>query len=202
MSNPNEKLALAAGGVALAVTIQRLMKWRGENASRVFSEQYPRPSSGAADWMSPEEYAVFIALCDTFCPEEEEDQVGLAIGRMNLPKALLDLCSPQEGMDILKAGALKKNVHSKILDIFANTSTETDKADLKTLFWLLSSTAGCLALTGMPAPFHGLSLANRVTCILRFQNSFLTELRVAYQTLKRLVMSVFMDSLTEEGEGC
>ena len=202
MSTPHTKLAVALGGAAIAASVQRLLKWRADNSASSLKGKYPRPVDGSADWLSVEEYAVLICLCDAFCPQLAEGELGAAVAQLRLPAAMLP-AEPDEFLRkhaaFLTAGALNRDVQSKILNLLDIASSETEKAELKQLFWLLSSSVGCFALTGMPAPFFDLSLDNRVECLRRLQRAFLQDLKVAFQTLKRIVMSVFMDTLTEEG---
>lgn len=198
LSPAHLKLATAVGGVAAVVTLQRLLKWRESNSSNAFIELFPRPS--AADWLSKDEYAVLLAVCDAFCPSLEEEEVEATLRQADIPLAMKpDEAFLRSNMGILKAGALNRNVHEKVLQIILDTSTETEKAELKLLFWLLSTTVGCFALVGMAAPFQCLSLENRVTSLQRLMNSYIPDMRIAYQTLKRLTLSLLMDTYTEEG---
>jgi hypothetical protein len=194
------KLAAAVGSVALAAAVQRLLKWRAGNTSSALREGYPQPP-GLADWLSAEEFACLVAVCDAFVPALRPEEVLADLPLLDLPAFLLQAglasAHSSSSMDVLRAGALERQVHIRVCELLAHATSATEKADLKMLFGLLASTAGCLAVAGMAAPFTGLSLPNRVLAVQRLQHSVVPDLRVAYQSLKRLIASSFIDTLTK-----
>ena len=190
MSGPSilhTKLAAVVGSVALAVALQKFLKWRATNSSLSIVSSHPRPSV-LADWLTDEEYAVLVAVCDTFAPALSEQEVEAGIAALELPAHMnTDPDFTKKNMEILKAGALNRGVPGKVLELIGHACSETEKGELKKLLRLLSCSAGCLALTGTPIPFQVLSLKYRVKGMYALMHSFVSDLRVAYQVRGSIV---------------
>jgi hypothetical protein len=87
----------------------------------------------------------------------------------------------EKNMSILCVGAIERDVHLQALQHLTDSTNDEERAQVSLLLRLLSSTAGCLALTGLPAPFHELTLNNRVRALRSLRDAFIADLRVGYQ---------------------
>lgn len=179
--------------------------WRGRNSHKEFLTL--EPPAHAAEYLTPTEYAVFVALCDAFYPSLTEEEVRRQTA---LPPGTTTTTSPvptsrssttrsddsvtlyydprredpnfvDKNMHILRVGALERDVHLSAIQGLTDSSNAEDRAQVALLLRLLSTTAGCLAITGLPAPFQEMSLANRMSAIRSLRDSLFADLRIAYQ---------------------
>jgi hypothetical protein len=172
-------------------------KWRKENNCSDFASEVTPEC--AAQYLTAREYAVFVAMCDAFFPSLSEDEVRRQTALTSatvtaIPGRLASGAVPMyydprgedpmfidKNMDILRVGALERGVHIEALQRLTDSTNDEERAQVSMLLRLLSTTAGCLVITGLPAPFHELALGNRVRALRSLRDSFLGDLRVGYQ---------------------
>src|SRR5947209_1539420 len=123
---------------------------------------------GVAGWLSPEEFAIIEAVCDTFFPSLEpppgSSEVEAAYYRR-------------------KAGDL--DVALLLAETLAQENEEA-RADFHRLLGLMASPVSSLILAGSAKPFVALSREQREKYLFTMANSPVAALRRGYQAMKRL----------------
>lgn len=157
-------------------------------------------------WVGDDGFLVFSAIADALIPayrkEEIADQANSSMDRY-CPGVLavlgIDLKEIMEHTEFLSRGALDSGS-----DIVAAISIEgclspSEKNDLAGFLNLLATSAGCGALTGFFTPFHHLTLEEREKGLAGLRDSVFPVFRSAFQTLKRVVGSVFLTFAAHRG---
>lgn len=155
-------------------------------------------------------YVGYPCVCtDTFIPSIDIENVTDAIVSSafegmygDLGKMMQDdintLRTTKEGHAFLRRGAINSGTHNLVARTMQNALLPGSKTELFLVFSLLDTSLGCFLLTGFPAPFQNLSLAQRTTALRRLRDSFLQPLRAIYQTFRRVTTGVFL-SYAERG---
>ncbi len=184
MSEQQKTLALATAGVSLYVLVQKFFRWKSQNSATVFTalnKNYLRPPQHT--WLSSEQFAVLVALCDAFIPQLDAQEVYKEYGDLDLPVDITKLDNNlfEKNIQLLRNGALSRSVHNNVCDVLYRITSETERADVVFLLKNLATSAGCFLMTGFAAPYYGLTLKNRIKAIQRLQNSYVGDLRIGYQ---------------------
>src|SRR5215472_2789320 len=134
-----------------------------------------------AGWLSPAEFHILEAVCDTFIPS---------------------LTPPAGSYEALSAyyqrSASDLNVATLLAETLAQENTAT-QAQFRQLLALMASPIGGLLLIGSPRPFLALSPEQRTKYLLAMANSPLASLRQGYQAIKRLTCFIFFSVPDTDG---
>ena len=129
--------------------------------------------SRVAGWLSPDEFSILEAACDTFFPSLE-------------PPA-----GSSETLDAYyRRSARDLNVAQLLAETLALENAEA-QTQFHQLLALMASPISSLLLAGSTKPFATLSQGQREKYLLAMANSPLAALRQGYQTLKRLSGFIF-----------
>ncbi len=136
--------------------------------------------SGAA-WLTPDEFQIVEAVCDTFFPSLE---------------------APSGSSDTLKAyyqrRASELNVAQLVVETLSYENAEA-QGQFHQLLGLFNSPVTGLMLAGSAKPFIALAQQQREKYLLAMANSPVAALRQGYQTLKRLSGFIFYSVPNAEG---
>ncbi len=127
----------------------------------------------AANWLSPDEFRILEAVCDTFLPS---------------------LVPPIGSSETVAAYYRRKASDLQVALLMAETLAQENTAaqnEFRQLLRLMASPIGGLLLFTSPQPFLALSLEKREKYLLAMANSPLAQLRQGYQALKRLTGFLF-----------
>jgi hypothetical protein len=195
MSSRNFVLGTAAAGVTLVALIQRYRLWWLRNKSDNCRNVVSKPA--AITCFTDTEFDVLVAVLDAFFPSLTDDDVTRLVSETSLPMDVtsIDPTVLSRSAPLLKSGAINRGSYVMASDVLQNCTNKADQVQLSGLLSALSTTVGCLAITGFPAPFQELGQKNREKALLRLRDSFLPDLRVAFQTLKRLACFSFFSTL-------
>src|SRR5712692_11293162 len=129
--------------------------------------------SRVAGWLSPDEFSILEAVCDTFFPSLE-------------PSA----GSSETLAAYYRRSARDLNVAQLLAETLAQENAEA-QTQFHQLLALMASPISSLLLAGSTKPFATLSQGQREKYLLAMANSPLAALRQGYQTLKRLSGFIF-----------
>ncbi len=129
--------------------------------------------SRVAGWLSPDEFSILEAVCDTFFPSLE-------------PPA----GSSETLAAYYRRSARDLNVAQLLAETLAQENAEA-QTQFHQLLALMASPISSLLLAGSTKPFATLSQKQREKFLLAMANSPLAALRQGYQTLKRLSGFIF-----------
>jgi choline dehydrogenase-like flavoprotein len=129
-----------------------------------------------AGWLTPDEFSVLEAVCDTLLPSLEPPGGSSEIVAAYYRRSARDL-----------------NVAQLVAETLSYENAQA-KADFRRLLALLSSPAAGLMLGASPRPFKSLSQKKREKYLIAMANSPLGQLRQGYQSIKRLAGFVFFAS--------
>ena len=185
----------AAAAVALAVLLQRYRSWRLLNKSVTRPSPISKPISITC--FSDIEFEVLVSIIDAFFPSLTDDDLSRLVRETSLPMDIksIDPTVLDKSASFLKSGAISRGSYLMAADVLQNCTNKGDQKQVSGLLSALSTTLGCLAITGFPAPFNELSPENREKALARLRDSILPDLRVAFQTLKRLACFSFFNTL-------
>jgi choline dehydrogenase-like flavoprotein len=196
----NWQVAVAAGvsAIAVAVSIHR------QNSMDSVEVKSPRYGLRPADvtWLSDSGYEQLSALCDTIIPAHEnvaDEEVISLLNKYLGSNSLLPVLD-EPALVFLQEGALSAGIPSAVSRAIDKCLYPEEKTQLSILCSTLSTSVGCLLLTGYAAPFGSLSLECREKGVYAMRDSMLSPLRAAYTTFKRLTGNLFL-SFTEPGRG-
>lgn len=185
------------GIVALTslIAFHKYRHWRKKNSSLFADIQIP-PSIKC---FTHSEFTVIAAICDTLIPELSEDEVIQESKLKSLPfdPTIYEKDFFVRTMSIFKMGAINNNVHVMAAEMLQKCASANDIKKTSGLLNLLGNSIGCFLLTGYLAPYPQLSISNRIKVMQNFRNSLIPDLRVAFQTFKRLTVYCFLDTLRE-----
>ncbi len=138
-------------------------------------------NGSVAGWLTPDEFHIVEAVCDTFFPSLEP---------------------PAGSSDTMKAYYQRRasdlNVAQLVAETLAQENAEA-QAELHQLLGLLNSPITGLMLVGSARPFIALAQQQREKYLLAMANSPLAALRQGYQALKRLSGFIFFSVPNAEG---
>ncbi len=134
-----------------------------------------------AGWLSPDEFTIIEAVCDTLLPSLEpsvdSNEAVAAYYRRN-------------------AGDL--HVPMLLAETLAHENAET-QTEFRQLLALMASPLGGLLLIANPKPFINLQPPQREKYLLAMANSATGQLRQGYQALKRLATFIFYSVPSPQG---
>ena len=139
------------------------------------------PRSRVAGWLSPDEFTIIEAVCDTLLPSLE----------------------PPVGCSEAVAAYYRRNagdLHVPMLlaETLAHENAET-QTEFRQLLALMASPLGGLLLIANPKPFINLQAPQREKYLLAMANSATAQLRRGYQALKRLATFIFYSAPNPQG---
>ena len=139
------------------------------------------PQSRVAGWLSPDEFTIIEAVCDTLLPSLE----------------------PPVGSSEAVAAYYRRNagdLHVPMLlaETLAHENAET-QTEFRQLLALMASPLGGLLLIANPKPFINLQPPQREKYLLAMANSATGQLRQGYQALKRLATFIFYSVPNPQG---
>ncbi len=126
-----------------------------------------------ADWLTPAEFSVLEAVCETLLPSLEPPNGSSEIVAAYYRRSARDL-----------------NVAHLVAETLSLENAQA-KADFHQLLSLLSNPVAGLLLAGSPRPFKALSQQKREKYLAAMANSPMAQLRQGYQAIKRLAGFVF-----------
>src|SRR6266487_4754760 len=141
----------------------------------------PTTQGQVAGWLSPDEFRILEAICDSFFPSLEPP-VG----------------SSEAEVAYYRRRASDLHVAFVIAETLALENAEA-QADVHQLLKLMTSPVSSLMLAGSAKPFTELSQEQREKYLLAMANSPLGQLRQGYQALKRLAGFIFYSVPNAEG---
>jgi choline dehydrogenase-like flavoprotein len=134
-----------------------------------------------AGWLTPDEFAILEAICDTLLPSLEAPP-----GSSEAVIAYYRRC------------ARDLHIAQRIADMLGREKSEVKQGYRR--FWsLLATPAIGLLLTGSARPFVALEQTKRERYLLALANSPLGILRQAYQGIKRLAGLLYFSALNDQG---
>jgi len=134
-----------------------------------------------AGWLTPDEFHIVEAVCDTFFPSLEP---------------------PAGSSDTMKAYYQRRASDLNVAQLVAETLAQENieaQAEIHQLLGLLNSPVTGLMLAGSARPFMALAQQQREKYLLAMANSPLAALRQGYQALKRLSGFIFFSVPNAEG---
>ncbi len=139
------------------------------------------PRSRVAGWLSPDEFTIIEAVCDTLLPSLE----------------------PPIGSNEAVAAYYRRNasdlqVPMLLAETLAHENAET-QTEFRQLLALMASSVGGLLLIANPKPFIHLQAEQREQYLLAMANSPMAQLRQGYQVLKRLATFIFYSVPNPQG---
>ena len=147
----------------------------------ISSSSDTQPKSRIAGWLSPDEFTIIKAVCDTLLPSLE----------------------PPAGSSEAVAAYYRRNaadLHVPMLlaETLAHENAET-QTEFRQLLALMASPLGGLLLIANPKPFINLQQEQREKYLLAMANSSNGQLRQGYQALKRLATFIFYSVPNPQG---
>ena len=145
------------------------------------SSSDPRTESTIAGWLSPKEFAILEAVCDTFFPSLEP---------------------PVGSSEALAAYYRRSAGDLHVAQLLAETLSQENaqaQAAFRQLLALMANPISCLLLAGSAKPFVALPLEKRQRYLLAMAHSPMGQLRQGYQTMKRLAGFIYFSVPNEQG---
>lgn len=139
----------------------------------ISSTQAGAGESRVAGWLSPDEFRLIEAVCDTFLPSLEP---------------------PAGSSQVLSAYYRRSARDLHLAELFAETLAQENvqaQTEFRQLLALMSSSLSGLLLIGRPQAFLDLSQEQREKYLLAMANSPLGQLRQGYQAMKRLTGFIY-----------
>ena len=134
-----------------------------------------------AGWLTPDEFSILEAVCETFLPSLE----------------------PPAGSSEAVAAYYRRSAQDlHVAMLVAETlgqENEQAKKEFRQLLGLLNSPVAGLMLAGSPRPFKALSQEKREQYLSAMANSPMGQLRQGYQAIKRLATFVYFSVPDPEG---
>jgi choline dehydrogenase-like flavoprotein len=140
-----------------------------------------RTESMIAGWLSPAEFAILEAVCDTFFPSLEPP-VG----------------SSEAMAAYYRRSARDLHVAQLLAETLAKENAQA-QTDFHQLLALMANPLSGLLLAGSAKPFVMLSLEKRQRYLLAMANSPMGQLRQGYQAMKRLAGFIYFSAPNERG---
>jgi choline dehydrogenase-like flavoprotein len=134
-----------------------------------------------AGWLSPAEFAILEAVCDTFFPSLEPP-VG----------------SSEAMAAYYRRSARDLHVAQLLAETLAKENAQA-QTDFHQLLALMANPLSGLLLAGSAKPFVMLSLEKRQRYLLAMANSPMGQLRQGYQAMKRLAGFIYFSAPNERG---
>ncbi len=134
-----------------------------------------------AGWLTPNEFAILEAICDTLIPSLEPP-----VGSSEAVAAYYRRCADD------------LHVAQRIAETLAREDSQV-QADIRLFLSLFSAPPAGLLLAGSARPFIALSRTKREQYLLSLANSPVGLLRQGFQGLKRLAGLIYFSALDEEG---
>jgi len=134
-----------------------------------------------AGWLTPGEFSVLEAVCDTLLPSLE---------------------APAGSSEVVAAYYRRSARDLNVAQLVAETlslENEQAKAQFRQLSGLLSNAAAGMMLAGSPRPFKTLPQEKREKYLTAMANSPLGQLRQGYQAIKRLATFIYFSVPNLEG---
>lgn len=195
----------ASAVVSVGATIYYLWRSSQSTASAFILQHAKRPAE--VTWLDDATFEVLTAICDTFLPSVREEEITIAAiesalenafpgifnatstDHLNRPCRSFVKLSEAELSSMrsphFKRGALESGIHTVIAKTFQYVLSEKEKKQIYFFLKALSTTPGCLLLTGHAAPFQTLPIESRAVALGKFRDSSLQDLRTAYQVRDR-----------------
>ncbi len=139
------------------------------------------PQSRVAGWLSPDEFQLIEAVCDTLLPSLEPP-----------------VDSSEEVAAYYRRNASDLHVALLLAETLAHENAET-QTEFRQLLALMASPLGSILLIANPKPFINLQQEQREKYLLAMANSPMGQLRQGYQALKRLAHFIFFSVPNPEG---
>ena len=139
------------------------------------------PQNRIAGWLSPDEFTIIEAVCDTLLPSLEPP-VG----------------SSEPVSAYYRRNASDLHVAMLLAETLAHENAET-QTEFRQLLALMASSLGGLLLLGNPKPFINFQQEQREKYLLAMANSATGQLRQGYQALKRLATFIFYSAPNPQG---
>src|SRR5215469_5870242 len=145
------------------------------------SPQATTPESRIAGWLTPNEFAILEAVCQTLLPSLE-------------PPA----DSSEAVAAYYRRSARDLNIAHLVAETLAQENPQA-QTEFRQLLALLASPAAGLLLAGSPRPFTKLSQEKREQYLRAMANSTLGQLRQGYQAIKRLAGFIYFSVPDAQG---
>lgn len=134
-----------------------------------------------ADWLTPSEFVILEAICDTLIPSLEPPA-----GSSKAVAAYYRRC------------AADLHVAQRIAETLGREDVQV-KADIRLFLSLFTAPPASLLLAGSTRPFLALPQAKREQYLLALANSLVGPFRQGFQGLKRLTGLIYFSTLDEQG---
>ena len=148
----------------------------------VISSLDTQSQSRVAGWLSPDEFMIIEAVCDTLLPSLEPP-----IGSSETVAAYY------------RRNAADLHVPMLLAETLAHENAET-QTEFRQLLAVMASPFGSLLLVANPKPFINLQPEQREKYLLAMANSSNGQLRQGYQALKRLATFIFYSVPNPQGK--
>jgi choline dehydrogenase-like flavoprotein len=138
-------------------------------------------ASRVTGWLSPKEFSILEAVCDTFFPSLEP---------------------PVGSSEAMAAYYHRSAGDLQVAQLLAETLSQENaqaQAAFRQLLALMANPISSLFLAGSAKPFVALSLQKRQRYLLAMAHSPLGQLRQGYQTMKRLAGFIYFSVPNEQG---
>eukprot|EP01041_Mallomonas_annulata_P000493 gene493-929_t len=194
ISHTNTIISVVVFVCSLLYFIQHLRKWHSHKAIR-------KPND--CSWIDQRSYDVLIDVCDTFFPSILTTSGNLLVECLHtfhsqlISNNIVDVNDLMTKKEFYNRCAGDIHTAMEISQIVQKNLSQSDSGKLKILLQLLSTSFGCFLLTGYPFPFTCLTLQQRSNALKRLRDSFLPDLRVAFQVFRRLASCMFISAVDD-----
>ena len=147
----------------------------------VTSDTETTPKDQVAGWLTPKEFSILEAVCETIFPS---------------------LTPPAGSSESVTAYYRRSAGDLHVALLMAETLAQENaasQAQFRQLLSLMASPLGGLLLIGIPKPFLALPFEGREKYLLAMANSLLGQLRQGYQAMKRLAGFIYFSVPNEQG---
>jgi hypothetical protein len=197
-------IALAGATLAIAASVA-YVAINFNQSNRDFSTQTVFPSE--CKWLDEESFRVFSAIVDTLIPKYEIPDVTLknVKGAIEVvAKGLLEVSNVSEELIESKRKSLCRGAIEANIDVLACLALERQisveqKSELRSLLSAMATSAGNGMVTGYFTPFHRLPLSEREHALRCMRDALISQLRTAFQAMKRLTATLFFSHNDKHG---
>mmetsp|Transcript_11168 Transcript_11168/g.18288 ORF Transcript_11168/g.18288 Transcript_11168/m.18288 type:complete len:515 (+) Transcript_11168:80-1624(+) len=161
-------------------------------------------------WIDDDTFRVVVAICDAFIPglragELSEQAIWEALDAIH-PKiresGLFDageFLKDKDRQTYLQRGALDLRVPITACELLQRALTKQEQSKIYVLLKILSTSLGCMLVTGYPVPFPVLSVKQRAIVLGQLRDSSIAPFRTFYQTVRRLTGNQYFGDIPEHG---
>ena len=195
-------------GLALYFGQRILERYRHyQHMAKLSSNKPTRETLLVSKWLPRESMLVLNQVVDAFIPAEREEDLeedGMFLIDRAFESLWPSMMDHVEIFEALSPSMEKRNIRSFLLSgskelgvaVVAAEAMEKlllkeDRDQIALLLKLLSTSIGTFAMTGYPISFHSMPLEERIISLRLLRDSYVPQLRGAYQALRRLTGSIF-----------